>query len=137
MTYYVGAIPYSVNDVAHYGRRGMKWGQHIFGDEKKSAAAASAGKSAYNVIRESSEVAGRFTKKRVSSTFKANTSKLSDDELRKRVNRLNLERQYAQLTGADTRRGAEVTREILQTTGSLVGIASGVLTTAMLIKKLR
>lgn len=138
MVYYIGNIPCSNNDLMHYGRLGMKWGQHIFGDEKKMGSASAAAKSSQNVFREASELAGRASKRRApSKKFKREVSSLSDDELRKRVNRLNLERQYSQLTGADTRRGAEIGREILQTTGSLVGIASGVLTTAMLIKKLK
>lgn len=138
MVYYVGNVPFQNDDLMHYGRLGMKWGQHIFGDEKRMASAAAAGKSAQNVFRESAEVIGRASRRRrPTKKFRNEVSRLSDDELRKRVNRLNLERQYSQLTGADTRRGAEVAREVLQTTGSIVGIASGVLTAAMLAKRLK
>lgn len=30
--YYIGSIPCSGDDVCHFGRKGMKWGQTIFGD---------------------------------------------------------------------------------------------------------
>ena len=122
MVYYVGNVPFQNDDLMHYGRLGMRWGQHIFGDEKRMTSAAATGKS---------------RRRRPTKKFRNEVSGLSDDELRKRVNRLNLERQYSQLTGADTRHGAEVAREVLQTTGSIVGIASGVLTVACLLRDLR
>lgn len=56
-------------------------------------------------------------------------SKISDTELKNRVNRLNLEEQYARLTN-DLHYGkskSEVFKEILQTVGATVGIiGSGV-----------
>lgn len=124
--------------LAHYGRLGMKWGQHIFTDEKNISSAASAASSASKAFKEAAQLSGNYSRRsKPSKRFKKVVSDMSDDELRRVVNRLNLERQYATLTGADTRRGADVSREILQTAGSLVGIASGALTTAMLLKRLK
>lgn len=138
MVYYVGNMPCGDTYLMHYGRLGMKWGQHIFADEKSMGSASAVAKSSANVFKSASEMVGRASRRRtMSRKFKSEVSSLSDDELRKRVNRMNLERQYAQLTGADMHRGAEISREVLQTAGSIIGIASGALTTAMLVKKLR
>lgn len=55
---------------------------------------------------------------------------ISDDELRKRVNRMQLERTYGDLTGDAfyKQTGKEKTREYIQTIGSLLGIAMSALT---------
>lgn len=55
-------------------------------------------------------------------------SQLTDDDLRKKINRITMEKSYGELTG-DTKKirtGEDWTREILQTVGAVVGIASGV-----------
>lgn len=57
---------------------------------------------------------------------KKDYSNLSDQELQRRINRLNLENTYGKLTG-DTKyikSGSEKTRELLQTIGSVVAIGS-------------
>lgn len=64
-------------------------------------------------------------------------SKLSDDELRRIVNRMQLERQYGDLSG-DAKyvlTGREKTREYLQTIGALLGIGVSALTIYKLIQK--
>ena len=64
-------------------------------------------------------------------------SNLSDDELRKIVNRMQLERQYGDLSG-DTKytlTGREKTREYLQTIGALLGIGVSALTIYKLIQR--
>lgn len=65
-------------------------------------------------------------------------SKISDDELRKRVNRLNMEEQYARLTGDSkyVKTGSEVTREILQTSGAVVSLGGAVAGIAYTIMKM-
>lgn len=70
---------------------------------------------------------------------KKDYSKLSDEELRKRVNRLSLERQYGDLTGDNkyVMTGREKTREVLQTIGSILGIGISAITLAGAIKTLK
>lgn len=65
-------------------------------------------------------------------------SKISDDELRRRVNRLNMEEQYARLTGDNkyVKSGGEITREILQTTGAIAGIGTAAVGIAYTIMKM-
>lgn len=53
-------------------------------------------------------------------------SDITDQDLQKRVNRLNLEKQYGQLTG-DTKyvmSGSEKAREMLQTIGSVIAVGA-------------
>lgn len=55
-------------------------------------------------------------------------SKISDEDMRKQINRLSMERTYGELTG-DTKKvrsGADWTREILQTAGATVAIAGSI-----------
>lgn len=65
-------------------------------------------------------------------------SKMSDEELRKKVNRLSLERQYGDLSGDNkyVMSGREKAREVLQTLGAAIGIAGGAVTIAVAIKEL-
>jgi len=66
-------------------------------------------------------------------------SKISDSELRARINRLNMERSYGELTG-DTKRvrtGQDWTREVLQTVGAVAGIGATIAGTAYTISQLK
>ena len=71
--------------------------------------------------------------------IKKDYSYLSDQELRDRINRLQLEDSYGRLTG-DTKyvkSGSEKTREMLQTVGSVLAIAGSTVGLAYTIRKMR
>ena len=71
--------------------------------------------------------------------IKKDYSNLSDQELRDRINRLQLEDSYGRLSG-DTKyvkSGSEKTREILQTVGSVLAIAGSAAGLAYTIRKMR
>jgi hypothetical protein len=51
---------------------------------------------------------------------------MTDQQVRERINRMNLERQYSQLKYGDIETGYESAKEIIETVGSVVGVASGV-----------
>ena len=70
---------------------------------------------------------------------KKDYSTMSDEELRKKVNRLQMERQYGDLTGDNkyVMTGREKVRETLQTVGSLITIAGGVVGIAYTVNKLK
>jgi hypothetical protein len=77
-------------------------------------------------MKETSKLANQtsnLTKSKGGKKSKKDYSKISDKELRERVNRLNLERNYANLTG-DSRRGADFVRESLQTLGSVLAVGT-------------
>ena len=77
----------------------------------------------------SNETANLAAPKRGSKRVnKKDYTSMSDEELRKKVNRLQMERQYGDLTGDNkyVMTGREKVRETLQTIGSLVTIVGGV-----------
>lgn len=71
------------NTIYHFGIKGMKWGKRRY--QNKDGSLTPAGKARY------SESSDSYSGKKTS------ISDLSDAELRTRINRLNLEKQYKQL----------------------------------------
>lgn len=72
-------------------------------------------------------------------TIKKDYSNLSDQELRNRIQRLQLEDSYGKLSG-DTKyvkSGSEKAREVLQTAGALLAVAGSAAALALTIKQLR
>lgn len=73
MTFEEEYDPVDIEDyLAHYGRKGMKWYQHIFGERQSNAKYNKSNKEDYKT--------------------------LSDEELRSRINRIRLEREYKSLS---------------------------------------
>ena len=98
-------VPTLPDDVIqHFGRKGMKWGAHVFtgggsgGGEHTSADAARAHASA-------------------STAKKHGTSALSNADLQHLVNRTQLERQYGQLNTRHASQGEKIAKEILINAG--------------------
>lgn len=91
-----------MNDtIYHFGIKGMKWGRRRF--QNKDGSLTPAGKQRYKEGSSDSDSSTAkpptMTIKRPgSSSSKKNVSEMTDDELRSRINRLNMEKQYAQLT---------------------------------------
>lgn len=78
----------------HYGIKGQKWGIRRF--QNKDGSLTAAGRKRY-----SDEGSGNDIKS------------MSDDELRTRLNRLNMEKQYKQLTSKETSPGAKFVQDVL------------------------
>ena len=77
---------YTENDeLYHYGRKGMKWGQNIFGKVKTGASRVRKKISENNAHRKEVKRANRLRSKPL--------SKLTDAELKERISRLNMEKQ--------------------------------------------
>ena len=69
---------------------------------------------------------------------KSNASQMSDDELRKAINRLNMEKQYNDLLqSADTSKGRRAVDNILAYTGSTLAIAGSALSIYTTVKGLK
>jgi hypothetical protein len=93
------------NDLTHYGVLGMKWG-----------------------VRRTPKQLGHKPAKRKTKQKSSvkDVKRMSDDELRKAVNRLQLERQYSQLSKGDITRGKQYAQNIFKagtTIASVTGTA--------------
>lgn len=149
---------YSSNYLNHSGVKGMQWGkrryQNLDGslteegkihygrsgnknnnpEDKRFNQRKNLGEAAANASRSAADIARNFSKK---TPKNSPARSMSDKELRDTINRLNLERQYDQLTGADTRKGAVAAEKILTTTASVVSISVGVMTMIEMSRKLK
>lgn len=98
-------------------------------------------KDTKNIINSTRDIAQatKRIKDRHTSYDRSGLSKMSDKELRDTINRLNLEKQYINLTEKDTSKGFETAMDIIDLTGGIVGIAAGtagIMATIYGIKKL-
>lgn len=133
------------NVLGHSGIKGQKWGIRRYQNEDGSL--TEEGKKRYGnpetyraVAKEASSLeeatkgassavstaASIINTQRGSKAIRKDYSELTDQELQRRINRLNLERAYGDLSG-DTKyvkTGKEKAREILQTTGAVLAIAA-------------
>lgn len=93
--------------LAHHGIRGMKWG-----------------------VRRTQAQLGNTSGKKSSKTAqeKAKVKAMSDEELRKRVNRLQMEKQYSQLSNSEISRGKAAAQKILKTATAIGTATSTALT---------
>ena len=133
------------NVLGHSGIKGQRWGIRRYQNEDGSL--TEEGKKRYGdpetyraVAKETSSLeeatkgassavstaASIINTQRGSKAIRKDYSNLSDKELQEKINRLNLERAYGDLSG-DTKyvkTGKEKAREILQTTGAVLAIAA-------------
>ena len=133
------------NVLGHSGIKGQKWGIRRYQNEDGSL--TEEGKKRYGtpetyraVAKEASSLeeatkgassavstaASIINTQRGSKAIRKDYSNLSDKELQEKINRLNLERAYGDLSG-DTKyvkTGKEKAREILQTVGATLAVAS-------------
>lgn len=96
------------NTLVHYGIKGMKWGVR-----RTEAQLARARGERWNPLKRSAKKS--VTKKTSSSTEgKKKVSEMSDDELRKAVNRLQLEKQYKQLNQKSLSLGQKFANKVIK-----------------------
>ena len=82
------------NDINHSGVLGMRWG--------------------HRKDRPNGVTTGQKPKKKSKAELRRDEmAKLSDTELRQRINRLQMEKQYDQLTSPQTGRGKKVVKDVL------------------------
>ena len=136
---------FNQNELYHYGIRNQKWGVRKY--QNPDGSLTEEGKRRYgykkNVLSEAKNITDTLAE--ITSNFgkgsirkNGNYRNISTTELRKRVNRLSLERQYSDLMG-DTKyvmSGRDKVREILQTVGAGLGIGASTVGIALAIKQL-
>lgn len=100
----------NTDTLIHYGILGMKWGRRRT-KEQLARARKSKGGSASNP-----------------KTTKESIKKMSDDELRRKLNRLQMEQQYAKLSGADVNRGKQCVDKIIKAGATAAAVTTTALT---------
>jgi hypothetical protein len=93
------------NSLEHFGRKGMKWGAHVFGGG--SSGGGSHPLSADAVRAHASAATAR----------KHGTGALSNQDLQHLVTRIGLERQHGQLNQRQASQGEKIAKDILINTG--------------------
>ena len=89
--------------LAHYGVKGMKWGV------RKSRSSGSAGSANKVAIKKPT------TTTSVPAVKPKPKPKLTDEELRRKIARLQMERQYAQLTNSSSPKGENFAKKFMGT----------------------
>lgn len=85
-------------------------------------------------IKTGKTIATEVENARKRRNFKNNAEGKSDQELRDRINRIRLEREYNSLTNDDTSRGYEVAMNVLNVAGSVASVALAAVGIAATIK---
>lgn len=89
--------------IEHYGTKGMKWGVRKAPDPRRSASNWKARKDKERADKEKAKKSGvaskpPTTKKPVPAQARASAKKMTDEELRAAVSRLQLEKQFVELS---------------------------------------
>ena len=119
------------------------WNRNIKqGKDKPNTSAveyiARSGKTiADETIKTGKTIATEVENARKRRTFKNNAEGKSDQELRDRINRIRLEREYNSLTNDDTSRGYEVAMNVLNVAGSVASVALATVGIAATIKSIK
>lgn len=98
--------------LSHHGIKGMRWGVRRTAEELGHVT-----ESAGKIASTASERA-----KRRNRGVSPEVKKMSDEELRSRLNRINMERQYSDLTRKDTSKGFDTAKDVLAIAGSILAI---------------
>ena len=105
------------------------------GEETALDKGIKAGNAAGKLAQRSSSATKKVANARRKSAPKEDLSSLSDAELQRRVNRINLERQYNSLTQPEIQSGWDKASEILDVAGDLIMIGVGIATIYKTFKK--
>ena len=96
---------YNQNELYHYGIKGMRWGVRRTDVQLGHIPKKSSGKSK-NVIVKSKKISSKQQRKN-------EMKNMSDAELRSRINRIQMEKQYMQLTEPQLSPGKKFVKDVL------------------------
>lgn len=91
---------YNNNELYHHGIKGMKWGV------RRSRAQLGYSSSPRKTKKQAQKVSSKQQRKEA-------MKKMSDAELRSRINRIQMERQYMQLTAAEMSPGKKFVKDVV------------------------
>lgn len=118
----------------HHGIKGMKWG--VRRTPEQLARTKGHIDTASGIVKEAKNINNSVSNIR-STAKKKDLSKMTDQELRDRVNRMNLEQQFSQLSSNKVSKGESYVRNTLEIAGSTLAVASSAIAIAVGIKQLK
>jgi Ulp1 family protease len=141
----------NTNELKHYGILGMKWGRRRASNDSsgstkkkdrqpetkeslsKKKAYVDSAKSVTTEVKNINQSLSKFrnTKNRV------DLSTMSNDEIRKHIERFSLEQSYASYSDKSVTKGKEYIDQTLDIAGSVLAIGSTALGMALVIKQLK
>lgn len=121
-------------ELMHHGIKGMHWGVRRTPEQLERTRGHIG--TASNIVKEAKNINNSVSNIR-SNTKKKNLSTMTDQELRDRVNRLNLEQQYSMLSGNKVSKGQQYVKNTLEVAGSTLAIAGSIVGIAASIKQLK
>lgn len=138
---------YNNNELYHHGIKGMKWGVrrtdaqlgHDTGkiDLQKTKKKVDAAGTIVNETRNINNTASKKVQKKAQKQKLSEAKTMSDQELRERVNRLNMEQQYVRMSTEKINAGRSNVSSVLNNVGTAINVASSALAIAVAIQKLK
>ena len=135
------------DELYHHGIKGMKWGVrrtpaqlgHDTGgvDLQKAKKKVDAANTIVNETRNINNNVSKKQTKKVQKQKMSEVKSMSDQELRERVNRLNMEQQYIRMSSEQMNAGRANINSVLNNVGTVVNVASSALAIAVAIQKLK
>ncbi len=135
------------NELYHHGIKGMKWGVrrtdaqlgHDTGkiDLQKTKKKVDAAGTIVNETRNINNTASKKVQKKAQKQKLSEAKTMSDQELRERVNRLNMEQQYVRMSTEQINAGRSNVSSVLNNVGTAINVASSALAIAVAIQKLK
>ena len=114
-------------ELYHYGTKGQKWGIRRY-QHKDGTLTPLGRKRLEKLTKERTKLLGNSDQSKETAPVKKSVKDLSDEELRSTINRLQMEKQLADLTRQpETKKGKSVVGQILSKSGQA---AASTLTTA-------
>ncbi|MCF8018185.1 MAG: hypothetical protein K9L62_02180 [Vallitaleaceae bacterium] len=128
------------SELTHFGVKGMKWGVRRSSQDSPSTPKKNRNLGEVSTQLQSASKSMTSANDTIKSRSKLKTndlSELTDAELKKRVERLNLEARYNTLAPPQVSRGREYLHATLETAGATLAIASSAIALAAAIKQLK
>lgn len=107
-------------ELYHYGRKGMKWGQHIFGKAKSYVVKRKKSKQLEKArdakAKKQKEAAER---KKLVESGRLSVKKMTDDEIRTKMERMQLEKDYKKLLSETSKaqKGKDFVGKVMERSG--------------------